>query len=169
VEAIYYSYDKLARMEMFFAESILRGYHIYKDITWSQLLKLSFLAKERRSTARFLCCHCNESRCHDRSCFKVYISIFLQRGGVICYEITCKGNIPPQGGLELPCKLKFSAASKEITKIQKLPIQVPKSDEVTKSNTSVSPSKLATVEVKSCCDSVLEPLASSLKLHNKTC
>ena len=80
----------------------------------------------------------------------------------IRYFIKYHGTVkPPQGGLELPCKLKFSAASKEITKIRKLLTQVPKSDEVTNSNTSVTPPKSTTVEVKSCCDSVNEPPASS--------
>ena len=86
-------------------------------------------------------------------------SIFLQRGEVICCEITGTRQYSshlPQGGLELPCKLKFSGYSNdhEITKIQKLLTQVPKSDEVTNYNTSAIPPKLTTVEVKSCCDSV---------------
>ena len=80
-------------------------------------------------------------------------------------KLLVQGSTPhadlPQGGLELPCKLKFSAASKEITKIRRLLTQVPKCDEVTNSNTSESLPKLTTVEVKSCCDSVKEPPASS--------
>ena len=49
-------------------------------------------------------------------------------------------------------------------KIRKLLTQAPKSDEATNSNTSASPSKLASVEVKSSGDSVNEPPASSSKL-----
>lgn len=57
----------------------------------------------------------------------------------------------PQGGLDLPCKLKFSAPAKEITKIRKLLTQV----------TSASPAELTSLEVKSACDSVSKPAMSA--------
>ena len=44
--------------------------------------------------------------------------MFLQRGGEILGEVTGTRQYSsdlPQGELELPCKLKFSAASNEIT------------------------------------------------------
>ena len=80
--------------------------------------------------------------------------MFLQRGGVIFCEITGTRQYSldlPQGGLELPCKLKFSAAAKEITKIRKLLTQV----------TPASPAELTSLEVKSACDSVSKPAMSA--------
>ena len=53
----------------------------------------------------------------------VACSAFMRRGGVITCTVTGVrhySNDLPQGGLEVPCRLKFSASSKEINKIIKL-------------------------------------------------
>ena len=53
----------------------------------------------------------------------VACSAFLRRGGIITCTITGARQYSsdlPQGGLEIPCRLTFSASSKEISKIKKL-------------------------------------------------
>ena len=155
-------------METFCTESVLRGYlRIYKDIPWEPAIG-TILPCEREAFNLhdpYAVTAMNHGVVvgHVSRSISALCSIFLQRGGIICCEITGTrqhSSDLPQGGLELPCKLKFGAASKEITKIRKLLTQVPKSDEVTNCNTSASPPKLTTVEVKSS-HSVKEPPASS--------
>ena len=50
-------------------------------------------------------------------------SLFLRRNGTISCKVTgtrCKSSDLPQGGLEIPCKLIFAGASRDISKVQKL-------------------------------------------------
>ena len=153
-------------METFCADSILRGYHIYKDIPWEPAIG-TILPCEREAFNLhdpYAVAAMNHGVVvgHVSRSISALCSIFLRRRVICCEIIGTRQHSSdlPQGGLELPCKLNFSAASKEITKIRKLLTQVPKSDEVTNSNTSASPPKLTTVEVKSS-HSVKEPPASS--------
>ena len=51
------------------------------------------------------------------------LHLFLRRNGTISCEVTGtrrKSSDLPQGGLEIPCKLIFASASREISKVQKL-------------------------------------------------
>ena len=48
-------------------------------------------------------------------------SLFLRRNGTISCEVTGtwrKSSYLPQGGLEIPCKLIFAGASRDISKVQ---------------------------------------------------
>ena len=50
-------------------------------------------------------------------------SLFIRRGGTICCQITGRRRYSadlPQGGLEVPCKLKFAGSVKELDKLQGL-------------------------------------------------
>ena len=57
-------------------------------------------------------------------------SLFLQRGGIICCEVTgllCYSSDLPQRGLEIPCKIVFKGNLKEIEKVKKV-LKLTKSD-----------------------------------------
>lgn len=70
-------------------------------------------------------------------------SVFLRRGGSITCTVTgsrhYSGDLP-QGGLELPCTLKFEGREKEITKVKKL-IKLMLSSVPSKVETKDEPSK----------------------------
>ena len=108
-------------METFCADSVLRGYHIYKGIPWEPAIgtilpceREAFNLHDPYAVAAMnhgvVVSHVSRSIAISALC-----SIFLRRGVIYC-EITGTrqhSSDLPQGGLELPCKLKFSAASKE--------------------------------------------------------
>ena len=103
-------------METFCIESILRGYHIYKDIPWEPAIGTT-LPCERGAfnlDNPYAVAAMNRGVVVGRvSTISALYSIFLQKGEVICCEITGTRQYSshlPQGGLEL---LKFSGYSNE--------------------------------------------------------
>ena len=163
----------LYSMETLCVESVLRGYHIYKDLPWEPAIGTTLTCEREAYNIHdpYAVAVMNHGVVagHVPRFISAVCSMFLRRGGEISCEITGRRQYSsdlPQGGLELPRKLKFSAASNEITKIRNLLMQAPKSDEfplsITNSNTSANTTKLATsIEVKSRCDSVIEPIIIS--------
>ena len=108
----------------------------------------------------------------------VTCSVFLRRGGVITCTITGVrqySNDLPQGGLEVPCRLKFSASSKEINKIIKLLLLAPsntggtatiaanfKASTASKTGSNSSSVAIGSLNVKhdpdeGCCNLTMEP------------
>ena len=105
---------------------MIRGYHIYKDI-WPAPIGEN-LRCERESfnpadpyavaTLRGEVVVGHVPRIISAAC-----SAFLRRGGVISCEVTGARQYSAdlsQGGMEVPCKLIFTAPSKEIDKLHKL-------------------------------------------------
>ena len=167
-------------MEMFCVESVLRGYHIYKDIPWEPAIGTTHPCEREAFNVHdpYAVTVMNHDVVvgHIPRSISAVCLMFLRRRGVIFCEVTGTRQYSsdlPQGGLELPCKLIFSAASKEIMKIRKLLTQAPKSDEhplvITNPDASVSPSKLTStsVEVKSSCDCVTKSAITTLSSSGK--
>ena len=104
--------------------SSVRGHHIYKEI-WSPVL------------GEILTCTQEQTNVHDiyavavkkgtdivghvpRSISCLYFFSFLERGGTLECEITGRRRDLPQGGLEVPCKLKYRGSPASIKKINML-------------------------------------------------
>lgn len=110
-------------MEGFERPCCIRGHHIYKDI-WEAAI------------GEHLACEGENANNHDHYAVAVLkdrtivghlprkvsrvCSLFLRRGGRIDCVVTGTWRYSPQGGLEVPCKLLFSAKTEEIKKIRRL-------------------------------------------------
>ena len=112
-------------------ESVVRRYHIYKDV-WPAAVGTT------------LPCQVEKFNSHDSYAvamikddvvvghvprnISVACSAFLRRGEIITCTITGARQYSsdlPQGGLEIPCRLTFSSSSKQISMIKKLLPLVP--------------------------------------------
>ena len=112
----------------FTREVMVRGYHIYNSI-WE-----AYIGEE-------LSCQRDEDNRHDPYAVSVMksativghlprkvstlCSLFIRRGGTIYCQITGRRRTRysadlPQGGLEVPCRLRFQGSVKELDKLQKL-------------------------------------------------
>ena len=113
-------------LEEFMVDVCVRGYHIYKDI-WPAVI------------GEVLACEREPSNSQDRYAVAVkkdetivghlprklsrICSLFLRRGGTICCTVTGSRRYSvdlPQGGLEVPCSLLFTATPREVAKLKKL-------------------------------------------------
>jgi len=98
----------------------VRGYHIYKD-TWSAAVGTTLPCRQEsfnpHDSSAVALIKDDVAVSHMPRNISVACSAFLRRGGVITCTVTQYSNDLPQGGLEVPCCLKFSACSKEISKI----------------------------------------------------
>ena len=110
----------------FTREAMVRGYHIYNSI-WE-----AYIGEE-------LSCQRDEDNEHDPYAVAVLksatvvghlprkvstlCSLFIRRGGTIHCQITGRRRYSadlPQGGLEVPCRLRFEGSVKELEKLQRL-------------------------------------------------
>ena len=110
----------------FTREAMVRGYHIYNSI-WE-----AYIGEE-------LSCQREEDNAHDPYAVAVLksatvvghlprkvstlCSLFIRRGGTIHCRITGRRRYSadlPQGGLEVPCRLRFEGSIKELDKLQRL-------------------------------------------------
>ena len=118
--------------EWFSMDSVVRGFHVYKDV-WDP-----FFGEE-------LLCEQDVGNIHDPYAVSVVHSdglvvghvprsisslcyCFLRRNGSISCQITGRKRHSmdlPQGGLEIPCSLRFVGQSRDIRKIKKLVDLVP--------------------------------------------
>ena len=112
-------------METYERACWVQGYHVYQDI-WSAVL------------GEVLSCEREPANNRDRYAVTVkkaelvighlpqkvsrVCSLFLRRGGIIRCRVTGRRRYSsdlPQGGLEIPCQLEFSATLKEIKKLKR--------------------------------------------------
>lgn len=111
-------------MDNYEAEYCIRGYHVYKEIWEAPVGQVLECAREPLNPKDRYAVAVKRTGTivgHlPRSISKV-CSVFLRRGGVI----TCTVSGPRryssdllQGGLEVPCILKFGAIPKEIAKLK---------------------------------------------------
>ena len=101
-------------------DSVIRGYHIYKDLPWVPVIGETFS------------CEREPFNIHDpyAVAIKDLEVVVLRRGGIITCEVTAARKYSsdlPQGGLEVPCRFIFKSCSVEISKLRKLLSQAPSS------------------------------------------
>lgn len=112
-------------MESFETESCIQGFHIYKDI-WSPLTgeQIKCTREDDNPRDRYAVAVVNSSTetvGHVPRCISAMCSSFLRRGGEICCTVTGSRRYSrdlPQGGLEVPCTLRFMGSSKELKKVK---------------------------------------------------
>jgi len=101
-------------VESFEVESVVRGYHIYKDI-WSAAVGTTLPCRQESFNPHdsYAVALIKDDLVvgHVPRNISVICSAFLRRGGIITgtvTEVRQYSNDLPQGGLEVPCHLKFS-------------------------------------------------------------
>ena len=107
-------------------ESMVRGYHIYKDV-WDAVIgqTLPCQMKSRNASDPYavavICDSWPCPSCHI--CISAVCNLFLRRGGTTTCRVTGANRYSAdlvQGGLEIPCKLVFTGDDKDIAKVQEL-------------------------------------------------
>lgn len=110
----------------FSTDSVIRGHHVYKDV-WTPVIGEELMCQRELGNLRdpFAVSVLNESTIigHVPRKISVICSMFLQTGGTI--DCIVFGNRQysrdlVQGGLEVPCELKFVGDNKHIEKVKKL-------------------------------------------------
>jgi len=113
-------------MELHSIDLVIQAYHIYQDI-WAAPIG-AVLCRERESfnpsdPYAVAMLHDGAVVGHVPHIISAVCSAFLRRGGAIESEVTGTRQYSadlPQGGMEVPCKLTFTASSKKINKLHKL-------------------------------------------------
>ena len=113
-------------MSTFFTESVIRGHHVYKDI-WIPVTGEELICQHEIGNLRdpFAVSVLKGATIvgHVPHRISAICSMFLQLGGSIdCTVIGTRqySRDLVQGGLEVPCKLKFTGDHKQIEKVNKL-------------------------------------------------
>ena len=117
----------LGEMNMFSTESvIIRGAHVYKDV-WTPVIGEELISQHELGNLRdpFIVSLVKGTTIvgHMPRKISAICSMFLQIGGIInCCVISSKQYLKNlvQGGLEVPCKLKFTGDKESIEKVNKL-------------------------------------------------
>ena len=106
--------------------SCVRGYHVYKDVWAASIGETLVCSREPTNNSDRYAVAVTKNgtvighlpRKMSRMC-----SVFIRRGGSIACTVTGARRYSsdlPQGGLEIPCTLLFSAKKKEIQKLKKI-------------------------------------------------
>ena len=107
-------------------ESCVRGHHVYSTI-WTPVLGelLSCRRELDNSEDRYAVAICNVADTvigHIPRKISFLCSVFIRRGGVIRCIVNGDRQYShdlPQGGMEVPCRLVFSGAEKDLNKVKK--------------------------------------------------
>ena len=104
----------------------VRGYHVYKDI-WAEAIgeELVCIREPTNTADRYAVAVLRRETIIGHLPRKIskVCSLFLRRGGSIRCTVTGSrrhSSDLPQGGLEIPCSLLFTADMKEIMKLKKV-------------------------------------------------
>ena len=116
-------------MESFEVQSYVRGHHIYQSV-WKPRIGQSLQCEHEQgnlkgpyaiaildNTCRYIKTVGHLLRKISAAC-----SVFLRKGGHITYIVIAHRRYSadlPQGGLEVPCSLKFNGKQEEIGKLKK--------------------------------------------------
>ena len=117
---------RMSGIDNYEVDSMVRGYHVYRNI-WEAAVGQTLPCQREASNAHDLYAVSVTERNtivgHLPRSISAVCSLFLRRNGTISCEVTGtrhKSSNLPQGGLEIPCKLIFAGAAREICKVQKL-------------------------------------------------
>ena len=119
--------------EQFSIEWCIRGYHVYKAI-WDAAMGEELPCEREPANLADVCAVAviKDGQCvgHIPQKISRVCSLFIRRGGTISCQVTGARQHSqdlPEGGLEVPCLMKFKGPGKEIKKVVKLVTQqVPK-------------------------------------------
>lgn len=121
------SIDRTTAMESELAvDSCIRGHHVFKNI-WTPTMdeQLSCKREIGNDKDRYAVAVLRDSTTvgHVPRKISAACALFLQRGGSIHCVVTgerCYSRDLPQGGVEVPCLLKFKGQSNDVLKLKKL-------------------------------------------------
>ena len=100
------------RMESYEFESMVRGYHVYKDIWEAEEDEILACIKDRRNRHDPYAVAVTKSKTvvgHLPRKISTVCSLFLSTGTITCRVVGTKrySRDLPQGGLEIPCLIKY--------------------------------------------------------------
>ena len=110
----------------FSVEAMVRGYHVYRDVWTPSVDEELRCRREPFNTADpFAVTVVKEDTIvgHVQSKISTICSLFLRKNGTILCQATGSRRYSedlPQGGLEIPCTLKFQGSAKDVDKVKKL-------------------------------------------------
>ena len=117
---------RMLPMETFEAESCVRGYHTYSDV-WVATVGEQLVCTQEHRNAKdpFAVAVLNGSDIVGHYPMKIsrLCWLFIRKDGRITCTVTGGRQYSadlPQGGLEIPCILRFEGGDKEISKVKKL-------------------------------------------------
>lgn len=105
---------------------MIRGYHVYKAVRDAQIGEELLCATEPGNIRDLYAVVVKKSSLtvgHIPMKISTLCSLFLQRGGIITCQVTSLKRYSHdlgQGGLEIPCVLKFEGDAKLVNKVKKL-------------------------------------------------
>lgn len=114
-------------MNTFETPCCVRGYHIYKDIWTAAVGEILFCVREPTNASdRYAVAVTRPGGLgvvigHLPRKLSKICSLFIRRGGSICCIVTGGRRYSadlPQGGLEIPCILRFTGKAKEVQKLK---------------------------------------------------
>ena len=107
-------------------DSCIRGHHVYKNV-WTPIMgeQLSCKRETGNNKDRYAVAVLQDRNTvgHLPRKISAACSLFLQRGGSIRCIVTgerCYSSDLPQGGLEVPCMLRFNGQLNDVLKLKKL-------------------------------------------------
>ena len=112
-------------MDTIEVESCIQGHHVYSSIWTPVLLELLTCQREMDNAEDQYAVVVRKGEDivgHVPMKILFLCSIFIRRGGVMHCIINanrCYSHDLPQGGMEVPCKLMFSGAEKDLDKVMK--------------------------------------------------
>ena len=122
----YVEHSNIMDEEEFTTEWCIRGYHIYQG-TWTAIvgeeLHCELDLTNSVDTSAVAVIKDGQTVGHVPRKISIVCSTFIRRGGVISCQVTGARHYSedlPQGGLEVPCLIKFKGPGKEIKKVIKL-------------------------------------------------
>ena len=108
-------------------ETVIRGYHIYKEIWAASIDEVLLCARETANVHdpyAVAVIRRSITVGHVPRALSAVCSLFIRRSGEIACQVTGSKKYStdlPQGGLEIPCKLIFKGEKKLVSKVSKLP------------------------------------------------
>ena len=107
-------------------ETVIRGYHIYKEIWAASIGEVLLCARETANVHdpyAVAVIRRSITVGHVPRALSAVCSLFIRRSGEITCQVTGSKKYStdlPQGGLEIPCKLIFKGEKKLVSKVSKL-------------------------------------------------
>lgn len=121
-----FAYAYVEKMEEYERDLCIRGFHVYRDIWEAAVGEVLDCEREPGNAKdRYAVAVKKEATVIGHLPKKIsrVCSLFLRRGGSLQCTVTGRRRYScdlPQGGLEIPCSVKFLAKSNDIKKLKQL-------------------------------------------------
>ena len=129
-ESGYCTTGSMESLETYEVPSCIRGHHVYRDI-WSPTIGEELMCKRETTNDkdRYAVAVMRESTVmgHVPRVISAVCALFLKRKGIIRFIVSGNRRFSedlPQGGLEVPCVLKFEGTSNYVSKLRRIVLPI---------------------------------------------